>query len=281
MDWNEDPRIKKSQDEDGNIVRNLILAGVALVLIVVTGCSSCTTMPAGYVGVVTVFGGVTGQRVYQGLHFINPVAWVTKMSTQTTELKESASVPSKEGLILNLDASLLYHLDAEQAPHVYETVGDKYASTIVEPIFRASLREATASHDANALYSSERDEVAHEITASVTAQLAVRGVVVENVLLRDIALPDTLKNAIEQKQQAEQESLAMSFRLQKETQEAQRKRIEAQGIKDFQTIVSQGISEPLLQWKGIEATEKLASSQNTKIVVIGGKNGLPLIMNDK
>ncbi len=262
-------------------MRNLILAAVSLVFLVVVGCASCTTIPAGHVGVVTMFGAVTGQEVEQGLHFLNPFAWVTKMSTQTTELKESASVPSQEGLILNLDASLLYHLDPQQAPHVYETIGNGYASSVVEPIFRASLREATASHQANALYSSERDQVAQEITTAVTTQLAQRGIRVEKVLLRDIALPDMLKNAIEQKQGAEQESLAMSFRLQKETQEAQRKRIEAQGIKDFQTIVSQGISDPLLRWKGIEATETLAKSPNAKIVVIGGKDGLPLILNGK
>jgi regulator of protease activity HflC (stomatin/prohibitin superfamily) len=121
--------------------------------------------------------------------------------------------------------------------------------------------------------------VAKQILASLTAQLGLRGILVENVLLRDIQLPLTLKASIEAKQQAEQESLAMSFRLQKETQEAQRKRIEAGGIRDFQQIVAQGISPQLLEWKGIEATETLAKSGNAKVVVIGNnKNGLPLIL---
>jgi regulator of protease activity HflC (stomatin/prohibitin superfamily) len=144
---------------------------------------------------------------------------------------------------------------------------------------RASIRESTASHTANALYTGEREMVAKQILGSLTAQLGLRGILVENVLLRDIQLPLTLKASIEAKQQAEQESLAMSFRLQKETQEAQRKRIEAGGIRDFQQIVAQGISPQLLEWKGIEATETLAKSGNAKVVVIGNnKNGLPLIL---
>jgi regulator of protease activity HflC (stomatin/prohibitin superfamily) len=109
--------------------------------------------------------------------------------------------------------------------------------------------------------------------------LGPRGVVVESILLRDIQLPQTLKASIESKQQAEQEALAMNFRLQKEKQEAERKRIEAAGIRDFQQIVAQGISPQLLEWKGIEATENLSKSSNTKVVVIGNsKNGLPLIL---
>ncbi|HYN14264.1 MAG TPA: SPFH domain-containing protein, partial [Terriglobales bacterium] len=125
----------------------------------------------------------------------------------------------------------------------------------------------------------EREKVAQEINAQLVRELNKRGIEVENVLLRDIQLPATLKASIETKQQAEQESLAMSFRLQKERQEADRKRIEAQGIHDFQQIVSQGISPALLQWKGIEATEALARSPNTKVVVVGNpKNGLPLIL---
>src|SRR5262249_11514487 len=135
------------------------------------------------------------------------------------------------------------------------------------------------SHSANTLYSSAREEVARQIRESLKAQLQPRGIEVEDVLLRDIQLPPTLKASIEAKQQAEQESLAMTFKLQKEKQEADRKRIEAGGIRDFQQIVSQGISNQLLEWKGIEATETLAKSANTKIVVIGNtKNGLPLIM---
>src|SRR5205085_11002207 len=137
-----------------------------------------------------------------------------------------------------------------------------------------------ASHSANALYTGEREKVGQEIYSALVRELAPRGIEVEAVLLRDIQLPATLKASIELKQQAEQESLAMSFKLQKERQEADRKRIEAAGVRDFQQIVSQGISNQLLEWKGIEATENLAKSPNTKIVLIGNtKNGLPLVMS--
>jgi prohibitin 1 len=146
-------------------------------------------------------------------------------------------------------------------------------------MLRAAIREATASHSANALYTGEREQVAQQIKTQLTAELSKRGVEVESILLRDIQLPASLKASIEQKQQAEQEALAMSFRLQRERQEAERKRIEAQGIRDFQQIVAQGISPALLEWKGIEATENLAKSSNAKVVVIGsGKNGLPVIL---
>jgi regulator of protease activity HflC (stomatin/prohibitin superfamily) len=180
---------------------------------------------------------------------------------------------------MNLDTSLIYHLNPEKAADVYQKIGPNYVMVLIEPNLRSAIREATASHSANALYSGEREMVAKQIVAQLTNQLSQRGVVVESILLRDIQLPNTLRASIELKQQAEQEALAMSFRLQKEKQEAERKRIEAQGISDFQRIVAQGISSQLLEWKGIEATENLAKSPNAKIVVIGsGKNGLPLIL---
>src|SRR5438128_6960015 len=180
---------------------------------------------------------------------------------------------------MNLDTSLIYHLNPEKAAEVYQKIGPNYLTVLIEPNLRSAIREATASHSANALYTGEREMVGKQIYDQVTTQLNARGIIVESVLLRDIQLPATLKAAIEAKQQAEQESLAMNFRLQKETQEAQRKRIEAAGVRDFQQIVAQGITPSLLEWKGIEATENLAKSPNSKVVVIGNnKNGLPLIL---
>jgi regulator of protease activity HflC (stomatin/prohibitin superfamily) len=170
-------------------------------------------------------------------------------------------------------------VDPAKASDVYQKIGPNYQTVLIEPNLRAAIREATASHSANALYTGEREMVAKQIFDQLAGLLGQRGFIVESILLRDIQLPATLKSSIESKQQAEQEALAMSFRLQKETQEAQRKRIEAQGIRDFQQIVAQGISPQLLEWKGIEATESLAKSPNSKVVVIGNnKNGLPLIL---
>jgi regulator of protease activity HflC (stomatin/prohibitin superfamily) len=262
----------------GSVVR-LIGLGFAAFLLVILLFSSVTRVNTGHVGVLTLFGKVTDETLGEGIHLINPLKTNNEMSIQTQTLKESASVPSSEGLMMALDTSLIYHLNPDHAAAVFQKIGADYENVVVEPTLRSAIRESTASHTANALYTGEREMVAKQIFDQVSSQLKERGLTVENVLLRDIQLPATLKSAIEAKQQAEQESLAMNFRLQKETQEAQRKRIEAAGVRDFQQIVAQGITPSLLEWKGIEATETLAKSPNTKVVVVGNpKNGLPLIL---
>lgn len=188
-------------------------------------------------------------------------------------------MPSKEGLLVTLDVSLRFRLDAKRASEVFRTVQQPYQDTLVIPNLRSAIRSVTSAYSANALYTGKREVVAQEILDSLKHVLEPRGITVDQVLLRDIQLPTSLKQAIEAKQQAEQEALRMSFVLQKEKQEAERKRIEAAGIRDFQRIVAQGISQQLLTWKGIEATEKLASSNNAKVVVIGsGRTGLPIIL---
>jgi regulator of protease activity HflC (stomatin/prohibitin superfamily) len=266
---------------DANPTPAFRLIGIALVafLLIILLFRSVTTVGTGNVAVLTLFGQVTGPTLQAGIHFKNPLKASIELSVRTQEIKESASVPSSEGLVISLDTSLIYHLQEAKAADVLSKLGPDYADKIVEPILRSTIREVTASHTANALYSGERDLVADQILKQLSKELEPRGIVVEKILLRDIQLPLTLKASIEAKQGAEQEALAMSFRLQKETQEAQRKRIEAQGIRDFQQIVAQGISPQLLEWKGIEATENLAKSPNAKVVVIGNsKNGLPLIL---
>jgi regulator of protease activity HflC (stomatin/prohibitin superfamily) len=263
----------------GSLIR-LIGLGIAAFLLVILFFSAVTKVGTGHVGVLTLFGKVqSGETLGEGIHLINPMKANNELSIQTQTLKESASVPSSEGLMMSLDTSLIYHLNPDRAAEVFQKIGADYENVVVEPTLRSAIREATASHTANALYTGEREMVAKQIYDQVSTQLMQRGLIVENVLLRDIQLPATLKAAIEAKQQAEQESLAMNFRLQKETQEAQRKRIEAAGVRDFQQIVAQGITPSLLEWKGIEATENLAKSPNSKVVVIGNnKNGLPLIL---
>ena len=257
----------------------LIGLGVLGLLLIILLFSSVTRVGTGHVGVLTLFGRVTGETLGEGIHLINPLKTNNEMSIQTQTLKESASVPSSEGLMMSLDTSLIYHLDPQRAAEVFQKIGADYENVVVEPTLRSAIRESTASHTANALYTGEREMVGKQIFEQVNEQLTKRGLTVENVLLRDIQLPATLKASIEAKQQAEQEALAMNFRLQKETQEAQRKRIEAVGVRDFQQIVAQGITPSLLEWNGIEATENLAKSPNSKVVVIGNnKNGLPLIL---
>jgi prohibitin 1 len=252
-----------------------VIGLIALVLLF----NCVTRVGTGRVGVLTLFGRVTGETLPEGIHVINPLKTVNELSVRSQTVKESASTPSSEGLMMSLDTSLIYHLNPDRAAEVFQKLGPRYEDVVVEPTLRSAVREATSSHSANALYTGERDAVAKQIFDQLSGQLGTRGMIVENILLRDIQLPATLKQSIELKQQAEQEALAMNFRLQKETQEAQRKRIEAQGVRDFQQIVAQGITPSLLEWKGIEATETLVKNPNTKVVVVGNpKNGLPLIL---
>src|SRR5690242_21069814 len=208
--------------------------GIAIVIVLLLLWST-TSIPTGNVGVLTLFGRVTGETLAEGIHLINPLKSVQKLSVQTQSVKESASVPSNEGLTISLDTSLLFRLDKNMAAQVYQSVGADYGDKIVEPTLRAAIRAATSAHTANALYTNARELVQQQIQDELTKQLAPRGVIVENVLLRDVQLPAMLKSSIEAKQQAEQDALRMSFILQKEKQEAERKRIEAQGI-DFLKI---------------------------------------------
>jgi prohibitin 1 len=259
------------------------LGGVALLaLVLVLVYASVAYVPAGHVGVLTLFGRVTGDVLPEGTHLVNPFKGNNTMSIRTQELKETASVPSDEGLVMTLDTSLLFRLSPEKAAEVYQKIGPNFVEVVVEPTLRSSIRSVTASHSANALYTGGREQVAQQIYTELASQLGSKGIEVQNILLRDIQLPQMLKSSIEAKQQAEQDALRMAFVLQKEKQEADRKRIEAQGIRDFQQTVSQGISQQLLEWKGIEATERLATSANSKVVLIGNtKNGLPLILEPK
>jgi regulator of protease activity HflC (stomatin/prohibitin superfamily) len=259
--------------------RSVGLLVVVLGLVLLGSCS-LTTIDTGHVGVLTLFGQVTREQLPEGIHIINPLKAVTKLSIRTQESKEIAEVPSSEGLLIHLEASLLYRLEPAQATDVYQKIGRDYMDVVVSPNFRSVMRTVTAAHTASALYSDARESVAQQMLVEMRKIVQPRGIMIENVLLRDIKLPATLKASIEAKQQADQDAQRMNFILQKERQEAERKRIEAQGISDFQRIVTLGISQQLLDWKGIEATIEIAKSPNAKVVVIGNpKNGLPVIFS--
>jgi regulator of protease activity HflC (stomatin/prohibitin superfamily) len=252
---------------------------VAAILLVILAFSCLAIIPAGHVGVVDLFGKVSDRALKPGINLKNPFARVVRMSVKTQEMKEVMQVPSKEGLSVQLEVSVLFHLNPEKAADVYRTVGPTYPAVLLEPNFRSITRGVTASYDARALYTTEREQLGRDIQAQLERTIGPRGIEIEATPLRKVDLPAKLTAAIEEKLQAEQESQRMQFVLQKETQEAERKRIEAQGIADFQAIVSRGLSDPFLRWKGIEATEKLAGSPNAKVVVVGsGKDGLPLIL---
>ncbi len=237
------------------------------------------SIPAGHIGLKDFFGKIGDGVLAPGIHIVNPLLTIREMDIRTQEVTETASVPSKEGMNVSLDISLLYSLEPAKAASIYRTIGLGYAEIFVVPTLRSEVRGATTAYEAKALYTSQRQAIAETIHAALVPIFAERGIRLEQVLLRSVTLPPQLAQSIENKLQAEQESERMRFVLDRERQEAERKKIEAQGIADFQNIVAAGISQNLLRWKGIEATEKLAASANAKLVIVGGADGLPLILN--
>jgi len=260
------------------------VSGIVALLAAVFALFQCfTVVPAGHVGVIDFFGIVSERILPAGINFVNPMARIHKYSIQTTEHKETMQVLSREGLTIGLEISVLYRLNPDSAAQVYKTIaGGDYENVVLIPQFRSISRAVTASFQASALYSTERERLGVAIMEELAKVVAARGIIIEATPLRNVGLPSQLTEAIEQKQRADQESQRMEFVLAKERQEADRKRIEAQGIADFQKIVATGISDQLLRWKGIEATLKIAESNNAKVVIIGsGRDGLPIIFDTK
>ena len=216
-----------------------LLVGAGALLLALSNCF--TVVPAGNVGVIDFFGTVSNRTLKSGINFVNPLARIVKMSIKTQEMKEVMDVPSKEGLTVQLEVSVLYHLNPEMAPSVYKTVGEDYVGVLLEPQFRSVTRGVTASFEAKALYTSEREHLSKLITTEIIAATADRGISVENAPLRKVTLPSGLSSSIEQKLQAEQESQRMQFVLTKERQEADRSKrdfrfSENSSTRDFRPI---------------------------------------------
>jgi len=256
-----------------------------------------TIVPTGHVGIPVIFSDVQPVYLDQGLNFINPIADVKKISIQTQEYTmshvsdegkyhgdDAVSALSKDNLMLTIEITVVYSLNKSDVWWLYQQVGMGYEDKIIRPSIRSSVRSVVSRFLASEAYSTKRDELSPLIQIKILEDISQSlggktPIMVSSVLLRDINPPEQIKKAIEEKLAAEQAAQKMVFVLQKEEQEAKRKSIEAQGIADFQKIVTSGISQPLLEWKGIEATEKLAASPNAKIIIIGNsKNGLPIIL---
>ncbi|KAJ3010322.1 hypothetical protein HKX48_007462 [Thoreauomyces humboldtii] len=240
-----------------------------------------TVVPAGHVGVLDRFGVVQPTILHPGFSWKSPLEKCVRISTKTQLEDYACTAPSKEGLSINMAVSVLFRLQPESAAEIYKTVGPQYLDVVFRPQLRSSIRDVTSLHEAKDLYNSpKREEMTLRVEKTLRSSLASRGIQVEEVRFRDLTLPARLTQAIEEKLRAEQGSMQMHFVLERERAEAERKAIEADGIARFQRIVAEGVSQNLLRWKGIEATERLANSPNAKIVVIGGgKDGLPLILN--
>lgn len=270
--------VSRFEKKDRNNVTNILGATlVALAVVFIVG-SFIRVVPAGTVGVYDLFGRVKDDERRPGLNFVNPLAKLQIMNIKTEEMKEVMVVPSKEGLSIKVDVSILYRMVPEQASDIYKTVGQGYRGIVVTPQFRSVVRGATVDYEAKALYTSSREEIAGRIFEDLKNLLIGRGVVLENVLLRAIQLPPTVGNAIEQKLKAEQESEQMKFILDKERQEAERRIIEAEGIAKSQEIINKTLTQEYLQHEAIQSQMKMANSPNNTIIYIPvGTNGIPLV----
>ena len=254
---------------------------IAIPILLIALSAGCAAVPPQHVGVIESFGKVYKDTWGPGLHAWAPWTGVHRINCRTLQIEERTITPTGEGLLVGLDVSVVYHVDPEMAAETFSRYGGLVGlvGNVLTPEFRSMIRDVTAGYNAVDLYSGRRQEVSEKMVAELRKRMENRGVSIEAVLLRNVELPKQVSEAVETKLAADQKAQQMEFVLRKESKEAERKRIEAQGIADFQRIVTAGITPGLLTWKGIEATEKLAESQNAKFVIIGGKNGLPLILN--
>jgi regulator of protease activity HflC (stomatin/prohibitin superfamily) len=249
---------------------------------------------AGKVGVQSLYGSVQSDVLDSGLRLINPLMDVTIFDTQTQNYTMSAihgegaqegddaiRVLSNDGLEVVIDLTVLYRVSPNDAPKILKTIGANYSDKIVRPITRTRIRDNAVYYDAVALYSTKRNEFQQRIFKNIEADFKSRGLILEQLLIRNINLPQSVKATIESKINAEQDAQKMTFVLQKEKQEAERKRVEAQGIADYQRIISTNLTDKQLQYEQIKAQKELAASPNTKIIFMNGRGNTPVILSDK
>ena len=246
------------------------------------GCA-CPTVASGNRGIVfkTFAGGTSREVLGEGMHVMPIWNNVIAYDTRVHEMKEGLVVLSSNGLTLRVDASVRYRPKADELFELQTQIGPDYDQKVVAPVVRSEARKVFGRYQPEEIYSTRREEIEKQIYDEVTRALEGKHVVVEAVLVRDVDLPDAIKTAIADKLAEEQRAQKMRFTLDRERQEAQRKQIEAEGIAKYQSIVRQGLTGEYLQFKGIEATAKLAESPNAKVVIVGaGKGGLPVILGD-
>jgi regulator of protease activity HflC (stomatin/prohibitin superfamily) len=248
---------------------------------------------AGKVGVKSLYGNVQSDVLESGLHIVNPLLDITIFDIQTQNYTMSAihgegaqegddaiRVLSNDGLEVVIDLTVLYRVLPGDAPKILKGIGENYTDKIVRPITRTRIRDNAVYYDAVALYSTKRNEFQQRIFKSIEDDFKKRGLVLEQLLIRNINLPTSVKASIESKINAEQDAQKMQFVLQKEKQEAERKRVEAQGIADYQRIIATNLTDKQLQYEQIKAQKELAASPNTKIIFMGKNNG-SVILSDK
>lgn len=264
----------------------------SLFILIGLSAACIVQIDAGEVGVKKLFGKVQTDVLSSGLHFINPLAQVVTMDIKTQNYTMSGvndegsksgddaiKVLTADGLEVTIDLSVLYRVSPSAAPRLLIETGNDYVDKIVRPITRTRIRDNAVYYEAVSLYSTKRDEFQQRIFKTIEKDFNDRGLVLEQLLVRNISLPASVKSAIEQKINAEQEAQKMQFVLQKERQEAERKRVEAQGISDYQRIISQSLTDKQLQYERIKAQLKIAESDNAKVLIMDGKT--PVILDGK
>jgi regulator of protease activity HflC (stomatin/prohibitin superfamily) len=273
--------------------RPVKVAGVVLMIFGIL-TSSIKQIDAGSVGIESLFGKVSDRTLSSGLNLVNPLVEVTTIDTKTQNYTMSAvhdegdkdgddaiRILTADGLQVEIDLTILYRVIPSEAPKIYREIGRTYVEKIVRPITRTRIRDNAVNYDAVALYSTKRDEFQARIFKQIEQEFKMRGIFLENVLIRNISLPESVKKTIESKINAEQESQKMQFVLSKEKQEAERKRVEAQGIADYQKIISESLTDRQLQYEQIKAQKELATSPNAKVVIMGGGKGVPVILGNQ
>ncbi len=269
---------------DNPLVKFKVAINLIGFIVVLLGAvtSMFKVIDAGDVGVKTLYGKVDANVLHSGLNIVNPLVEVTLFDIRTQNYTMSAvhnegnkegddaiRVLSADGLEVIIDLSVLFKVNPSLAPTILGTIGTDYVDKIVRPITRTAIRDNAVSYDAVALYSLKREEFQQKIYHTIAASFAKRGLELEQLLVRNVTLPASVKAAIESKINAEQEAQKMTFVLQKEKQESERKRVEAQGIADYQKILSTGLSDKQLQYEAIKAQKEIALSPNTKIILMG------------
>ncbi|HLO71975.1 MAG TPA: prohibitin family protein [Flavipsychrobacter sp.] len=274
------------------VIKGVRLLSMILVLLGFL-TASVVQIDAGYIGVKKLFGKIQPDVLNSGLHMVNPLVDVLEVDVRTQNYTMSGvhdegeksgddaiRVLSADGLEVTIDLTVLYKVIPGDAPDILRKIGIDYVEKIVRPIARTKIRDNAVYYDAVALYSTKRDEFQARIFKGMEDEFKKRGLMLENLLVRNITLPTSVKNTIETKINAEQEAQKMQFVLQKEKQEAERKRIEAQGIADYQHIISESLTEKQLQYEQIKAMKDLAASDNAKIIMMG-KGSTPVILDGK
>ncbi len=253
---------------------------IPVLMILAMATLGCARIDSGRAGILWTFLDGTQDQVYdEGVQIVAPWNRMYVYDIRTQDRKEDLLILTSNGLSVALEASIRYRPIRAELPELHTTIGSRYYDVILGPIVRSEARKVGGRYTPEEIYSTKREIVGESIFAEVKKQLEGKHVELEAILVRNVDLPQNIKAAISEKLEEEQKALKMVFTLNREEKEADRKRIEAAGIADFQRVVSEGISLKLLRWKGIEATEKIATSPNAKVIVIGsGPDGLPLIL---